>query len=160
MNRRGLRLKDLNGLPLGLKCKVPDVFGVSKQDRDHQQGPQVLVANEEEHVRDVNRETTAVHEAVYDVLDHVHVIAESFHDAAVGSHIEECVDWGVHDAFEDVGVYLFQGLVDQYSHHPLFGDLTDSLEEDDDEDFEYVCPEFGRLLLLGLVFSPLSYQVT
>ena len=82
-----------------------------------------------------------MHEAVYDVLNHVHVIAEPLHDAAVGGHVEEGVDWGVHNALEDVGVNLLQGSVDQDSHDPLFGDLTSSLEEDDDENFEDVGPE-------------------
>jgi hypothetical protein len=100
-----------------------------------------------------------MHEAVDNVLDHIHVFAESFHDAAVGSHIEECVYWSIYDASENVSVYTLHSFVYQDLDKPLFCDLTTSLEEYDCEHFDYMSPEFLFVFLQGFIFCPFANHV-
>lgn len=77
------------------------------------------------------------------MFDNVQIFGESLHNAAVGGHIEEQVHWSVHDAVKDIIMHLFQSFINQNSHDPFFGDLACSLEENYNQDFGYVCPEFA-----------------
>jgi len=57
-------------------------------------------------------------------------------------------------------VHLHKSLVDKLPHDPFLGNLTQSLECNDHYDFDYMSPELGGIMLLWLVLSPLTNQVT
>ena len=86
---RPLLLQDLNSLPFGLERKVPDILSISKEHWDNNSCPWVLLADENEHVSNIDGDRAAVHEAMNYFLNNIHVLREPAHDTAIWGNIEE-----------------------------------------------------------------------
>lgn len=89
-----------------------------------------------------------MHEAVDNMLNHIHVLREPAHNTAIWCHIKEKVNWCVQDALKNIGVYVLEGLVDKPSHDEFLDNLAHRLEEHDNDNFEGVSPEFSGVFLL------------
>ena len=78
-----MTLQDLNGLSLGLECIIPNRLGIPEEKRYYNDCPDVLVANEEKHSRDIYSDVTAVHDTMDNMLNDIHIITEPFHNTAI-----------------------------------------------------------------------------
>jgi len=68
-----------------------------------------------------------MHEAVDNVIDYIHVIRESAHDHAIGSHIKEQIDRCIQNTYEYIVVHLLKCLVNESALDVFFEDLTQGL---------------------------------
>lgn len=127
-NGTSLLWQNLKCLSLGLEREVPNILSITKKKWYDYDGLNVLLANQNKHVGNVDSDRAAVHEAMDNVLNDVHVFGKSVHDYAVWSHIEEEIYWCVQNALEHIVVHLCKSLVDKLSHNVFFEDLAQSLE--------------------------------
>jgi len=158
-NWTSLLLQNLNGLSLGLEREIPNIFCISKEHRDNYECHQILLTDQNEHIRDINGNRDAMHGAVDDVLDNIHIIGESIHDHSIRSHIKEQIDWCIQNAFQHIVVHIFECLINESTHDEFLSDLAKSLEENNRNNFVNVCPKLSWIVLFFLVLSPLTNHV-
>lgn len=90
------------------------------------------------------------------VLNDIHVVGETFHDTSIGSHIEEQVNWGTHNAVDNIVMNILECLVDQDQQESLFNNTEDSLNKHNQEDVFDMVSEFVCLSLQRSVSSPFT----